>query len=198
MATKSWLRRSAEALADRLDRLRQNLDSLQERVREVVAENVGQTIGGAVRDAVQAVLAVPGQVPKMIPSSSWNHHPRPPSWQEPEERGWFREPQDRWEDERWEDDRLEDDGPVPQEPEPPRAKLPQALAAGCMATAWGVQRWKGPKALLVAVGLGLAATAVALMGGPWAAAALNLGHSLLYLFHLSSTAEAGRSVLAPS
>ncbi len=192
-AHKSWLRRSAEALADRLDRLRQNLDSLQERVREVVAQSIGQTVAGAVHDAVQAALALPRRVPVRASSGSWAPYSRPPSWQEPEERTWFREPGD------WEDDRLENDYPAAAEnAEPPPAKLPQALATGCATVAWWLQHLKGRYALLAAVALGLAATVITMTGGSLTAAILGLVPSLLALVHLSDAAQAGRSVLAPS
>ncbi len=198
-AHKSWLRRSAEALADRLDRLRQTLDALQERVREVVAQSIGQTVAGAVHDAVQAALALPRRVPMRVSSGSWGPYPRRPSWQEPEDRGWFREPEERWENDRWEEDRGEEEPPfAAEEAEPRQAKLGRALATGCATMAWWLQRWPGRHAMLAAIVLGLAATVVAMTGGSLTAAILSLVPSLLALVHLSGTAQAGRSALTPS
>src|SRR6202011_404462 len=72
-------------LAVHLDRLRNTLDTLGQRLREAVSHSVGEAVAGAVREAVHAVLAdlntrhlLPNP-PIRLPRSSR------PWWQDPDD-----------------------------------------------------------------------------------------------------------------
>lgn len=200
-ANKSWLRRSAQRLADRLDRLRDNLDALRERLREAVAQSIGQAVAGAVHDAVQAALGQPDSGSHRPYTQRWDHadpqhwnrSERPDYWQEPQNAMWQEEPDDSWQ-EGSEDETFPATTPSP---EPQSKKLTQAVALGCETAAWWLRRWPDRLAILTAAGLGLAASMMAWSNGSLTIAGLSLAQSLASLVSLSDTLQAGTSVLAP-
>ena len=51
-----WAARTARLLAGHVGRLRDTLELLRERLREVVARAVGQSAAGAAQDAVHSLL----------------------------------------------------------------------------------------------------------------------------------------------
>lgn len=192
-ANKSWLRRTAQRLADRLDRLRNNLDALREKLRDSVAESIGQTVAYAVHDAVHAVLGERNSNPHQVPfSRSRDQQEFSSYWQEPQNARWM-EPDDDWQDGR-EEEALP---ATTEEAEPSGKELSQAVALGCETAAWWLHRWKSRYAIVVATCLGLAASVVALNSGSLTIAGLSLAHSIAHLFSFSDTLQAGTSILAP-
>lgn len=190
---KSWLARAGQTLADRLDRLRYDLESMHERLRAAVAQAVGQTIADIVQDAVNAVLDTPSY-----------HHDSPDrrygspgyaraTWQDAQDPVWRDHP-DYWHE--WDEEEV----PQRQAPTPKlesRASgLGKALMVGCETAAWWLRRWTGRYSALAALGIGLATAAVTYTGGPLTGAAIGLAGAALGLLNLGETVQAGALALA--
>jgi hypothetical protein len=171
----SSLRRPGRLLAAHVRRLRATLARLAAEVRAAVAGAVGRATGDAVRDALRVILDGP---PPQSPSirdppedieGLWGQARRPHWPASP-----YHERYDPYEMPPREPDYLEDDqdvepdeDPAPEGPEaPPAGAWSRAVAVGCQAAAWWLRRHPGPLALLAAVGIGLAASVAALVGGP--------------------------------
>ncbi len=154
---RSWLARvGRRSLADRLDRLRDHLDTLQSRLREEVARAAAQTAAGAVRDAVETLLGEGCTRPRLPDRSPAGY------WGTASEDSWDRDPDDL------EDDPLPNRGgdawaPVPSvETKPPPGRWGSALEVGLQVLSWGLRHQTG---LGVALAFGLAATLAAYLGG---------------------------------
>jgi hypothetical protein len=192
-----WAARTAHALAGHLNRLRDTLDLLSERLRDAIARAVGQHVAGAAQEAVESLLAdtLPDSVP-LAPSSyarSASHY-----WQDPggrATRSWQDEPDDPYRPMSEED--REEDWPEAHRPTSatPGRRWGLALAVGCQTAAWWLRRQTGRFAALAAVGVGLASTVVAFLTGPVLLAGADLAGSALTLAALSDAARFGAAVL---
>src|SRR4051812_47741959 len=167
----------ARALARHVDRLRQSLESLGYRLREAIAQAVGQSVASAVHEAVAALLA------ERLPAAAASRPP--PLWDG------YPDPQGDY----WEEDACyrprEDSYDLAREAEPSdppagRSRWPAALAAGLRAALQVLRDQSGSRPVLTAVGVGLAAAALAFLGGPVAAAGLGLIGSALGLLALTT------------
>jgi hypothetical protein len=183
--SRSWRKRAQRVLTTHLDRLQDTLTVLTQRLRETVAQAVSGSLAGALRETVLDLFAVadPGRAspsyfsqPSYRPRSSWGaSHPydeeaeetnvRSEDWPNEQARGWREVPYE------------------PGEPTdlPPNAEITparwyHALAVGCQAAAWWLDRPTSGLAWLAALGIGLLAAVVAFTAGGLAEAALNLWH----------------------
>jgi hypothetical protein len=67
----------------------------------------------------------------------------------------------------------------------------RALSCGLRAAAWWLQRHSSPVSPIVAVGLGVAAAAAVLAGGPWVLPGMALAASAVGLAGFDALAHAG-------
>jgi hypothetical protein len=177
MSRSNWSARAARALSGHLDRLRDTLGTLGERLRQAITLAVGGTVAGAVQDAVRLLLEAP----------------EAPPWERPAYRSW-RDPEE--EDETWYDPPDERGAEAPQSvvgderpaaPADRRARWGQALAVGCQAIARWLRRQSGRLAGLQALGLGVVSALTAYLAGPVFVAGVCLAHSALSLQDLSAS-----------
>jgi hypothetical protein len=201
----SPLRRAGRRLAAHVRRLRAALMRLAAEVRAAVARAVGQATGDAVRDALRVILdGPPAQPAARDPPEDieglWGQ-PRRPRWPP----GPYHERYDPYEVPQRETDYLEDDqdvepdeDPAPEGPsEPPSAGAwSRAVAVGCQAAAWWLRRHPGPLALLAAVGIGLAASVAALVGGPLVAGGSAAAAAALAALALADAAVSAADLAA--
>ncbi|HVS38480.1 MAG TPA: hypothetical protein VMS17_23175 [Gemmataceae bacterium] len=200
---KSWAARTARSLSAHLDRLRDTLERLHGRLREAVAEAVGGSVASTAQDAVREALVHPAVAP-VENSRSFRRPSRP--WDEPNYHDpWAARDEDYYSAYRQEHRYDEEPNPYEaddQADEPSSSKQAQAsrsrssrwglaLAAGCQATAWWLQRQKGRFAALAALGVGLTSAVAAYVAGPVLAAGAGLAGSALALAALSDAARAG-------
>jgi hypothetical protein len=218
-SSPSLLRTARRSLAGHLGRLGRSFEALAGQVREAIARSIGHTVAEAVAEAVHAALAdspanpdlpppYPGRPPPLWDEAdgpAWRdaaNHPRAPDRPRdpyavdgPRERDPYAPDDDRWNQE-------DADAPLPGDDAPaePRARpWRRAVAAGCRAGAWWLERHPGRWSLVVAVGVGVAAGAAALVSGApvlggagVAAAALGL-LALLDAVHGSAALLGGTS-----
>jgi hypothetical protein len=168
------------SLADWLHRLRESLEDLLVRLTEGLAVTVSEAAADAIRDAVLALL---GRVAPSRSRQAWPRTPAsfPPRWQDDEEEGypWFRaQANDGWSEE---PDPIEPEPPVTQQPNQTPTRWSGALSAGCQNAAWWLRRCSGPRALLVAAGVGVASAVAALLIGPLAVTVAGSAFTLLGL-----------------
>jgi hypothetical protein len=165
------LRRARRSLGGHLARLRRSFDALTEQVREAIARAIGRTVAEAVSEAFHAALAEPG----LLPAPSRPSARPPPLWDEPDERSWSGERDDLYESGRYRDRSADDgnladdnnlDGAEPSESTPRPNLVRRALAVGCRAAAYWLDRHPGPFSLAAAVGVGVIAGVAVLMTGP--------------------------------
>jgi hypothetical protein len=177
-------------LAYHLDRLRRTLAGYRERLREALAAALSQAVGDAVRDALTALLREPGPCRPADPYSPRPYHPPSASY------GWRHGPDDEYDPDYIPlDGDDEDDYRRPPTPGPAPPAWALAVAVGLRTSAWWLQRRRGRRPLLVALGLGAAACAWALRGGRLTAAGLGLLTSALGLAALDGLAGAGADLL---
>jgi hypothetical protein len=155
MSRNKWSARGARVQSGHIDRLRDTLGALGERLCAAISQAIGGTVAGAVQDAVYLLLEAPDEPP------SYDRSVRP-TWRRSEDGDWA-----------WDED--------PDDHEPPReatnasvttpasdgrGRWGAALAVGCQAVAWWLRREVGRFAALKAVGVGLvsALTAAARRG----------------------------------
>jgi hypothetical protein len=178
-------------LAHHLDRLRQTLEGYRERLREALAGALSETVGDLVRDVLVALLqeADAGQ-----PARPYAPRPyRPPS----APYGWREGPEDEYDPDDIPPDDEDDDRAPPASGSAP-SPWPLALAVGLRTAAWWLQHRPGRRCLVIALGLGAAACAWVLRGGPLSAAGLALLTSALGLAALDGLAGAGADLLVRS
>jgi hypothetical protein len=190
------LRRARRSLGGHLARLRQSFDSQADQVREAIARAVGRTVAEAVSEAIHAALAEPA----FLPAPSRPSARPPPSWDDPDDRPWSGERDDLYESGRYADDDrlagdedLADDGPSEATPHPSLVR--RALAAGCRAAAWWIERHPGRFSLAAAVGVGVIAGVAVLMTGPSLAGASGVAASALGLLALLDAVRSGTAML---
>jgi hypothetical protein len=200
------LRRARRSLGVHLARLRHSFDSLADQVREAIARAVGRTVAEAVSEAIHAALAEPA----FLPAPSRPSARPPPSWDDPDDRSWSGERDDLYESgryrDRYDDDRLVDDNNLddddvsdPQTSStPPLSLVRRALAVGCRAAAYWLDRHPGPFSLAAAVGVGVIAGVAVLMTGPSLAGASGVAASALALLALLDAVRSGTAVLTAS
>lgn len=184
------------SLTERLDRLRQGLQGLGERLREGLARLVGDAVAGATRDVLRALLGGNGPAPEghsdqhPLPpyrrgATSWDnaagraHTPWPDDWLDGPEVGLADEEVDQ------EDEPCPHAGPPPRGEGPRQARWGQALAVGCQATAWWLRHRTGRRAVLAGLAVGLASALAVYLGGALALAGASLAASALTLLALS-------------
>ena len=159
-----WAARTARALAGHIDRLRDTLELLGERLRDAVARAVGQGVAGAAQDAVRSLLDDP-----YLPSASVEDRPfarRPAAaWRDPRDDPWADDPDDYYEARSYAG-RDEQDAASEPSPETVGRRWGLALAVGCQAAAWWLRRKTGRLVTLTAAGVGLASALVAYVAAP--------------------------------
>src|SRR5262245_20433822 len=169
-------------LAERLDRLNDNLQSLHGRLHEAIASAVGSAVADAVRDAVRGLLG--------------GNHTSEPEPVADSPHGHYRDP-DRA-DPGWEDSgglwHGHDPHPEPArpQPQPTPAQKPSrwrdALSAGVQAAVWWLRRQGRQRPLVTTAVVALAAAAAAFLGGPTLGAGVGVLTSLAGLLWASDDA----------
>jgi hypothetical protein len=194
------LSRARRSLGGHLVRLRHSFDALTDQVREAIARAIGRTVAEAVSEAIRAALAEPA----FLPEPSRPSARPPPLWDEPDDRPWSGERDDLYESGRYrdryaDDDRLADDEDLadddPSEATPCPSLVRRALAVGCRAAAWWIERHPGPFSLAAAVGVGVIAGVAVLMTGPSLAGASGVAESTLGLLALLDAVRSGTALL---
>jgi hypothetical protein len=188
----SLLNASRRSLARHLDRLRHTLDTLGQRLHDALAHAVGQAVAGAVQEAVHVVLANQPSPARPVPGDR-TRDPPALRWHEPQEPPWPAEADEWMEGEEYAE-RATQAAPGS---EPPQSRgVGRALLVGCETAAWWLRRQAGRGTAWVALGLGLAAAVAVLAGGPVVAAGLGLAGTALGLLGLADAAWAGVAALA--
>jgi hypothetical protein len=197
------LRRARRALGGHLVRLRRSFDSLAEQVREGIARAIGRTVAEAVSEAVQAVLTEPSDPDAFLPGPSRPSSRPPPLWDEPDDRSWPDDNNQLYEPRQYLDPDADDedlDDAEPSDPQtsstPPLSLGRRALAVGCRAAAYWLNRHPGPFSLVAAVGVGVIAGVAVLMTGPTLAGASGVAASALGLLALLDAVRSGTAMLA--
>jgi hypothetical protein len=190
------LRRARRSLGGHLARLRHSFDTLADQVREGIARAVGRTVAEAVSEAIHAALAEPA----FLPVSSRSSGRPPPLWDDPDDCSWSGERDDLYESGRYaDDDRLADDEVLADDESPDPTPCPglvrRALAVGCRAAAYWLDRHPGRFSLAVAVGVGVIAGVAVLMTGPSFAGASGVAVSALGLLALLDAVRSGTAML---
>jgi hypothetical protein len=197
-------------LTERLDRLRQTLNSLSGELVEGVAASIAQTVAGVVRDTLLALLTKGRSRPDLPERdrSRWSHnHPAPlwggldeeddPMWPEDHEATpmWGNSDEDRWPDSP-SDRRLPVTSTQPPTTQPRVRRWVSALAASWQAAGWWLARKPGRYPVMTALAIGLAAGVATWAGGPLAAAGMTLIGTALGLVSLAQVAGSGASAVA--
>jgi hypothetical protein len=194
------LRRARRSLGGHLARLRHSFDTLADQVREAIARAVGRTVAEAVSEAIHAALAEPA----FLPEPSRPSARPPPLWDEPDDRPWPEDRDDLYESGRYRDryandDRLAGDEDLadddPSEATPCPSLVRRALAVGCRAAAWWIERHPGRFSLVAAVGVGVIAGVAVLMTAPSFAGASGVATSALGLLALLDAVRSGTAML---
>ena len=185
---RSWIGHRGRWLAHSLNRLRQTLDSLGERLQEAVSSAVGQTVAVVVQETVHALLTESSCPSPVAPMPRWTKpqgpHPEP----------WFDDPGDLPADAAdIEDDLPAADGPAAS---PPASRWPAAALVGLQTTLYGLRRRIGRFPVLSAFGIGLFTAIATYLGGPLAAAGVGLAVSALGLASLAEAVRTGADALA--
>ena len=191
---RSLLRRlhpARRALSRHVQRLRQALDGLSERLREGVALAIGQTVAAAVHEAVQTVLDEP-------PDHTTAPYYRTAS--PPARSLWGTRERPSWDDDLDEPLPEDDDDYAPagqaDREASPSVRWPAAVAAGLQAAAWWLRRQAGRCSLVMASGIGLLTALGAYAGGSVAVAGMGLAGAALSLLSLAQTVQASVGLLA--
>lgn len=181
------------SLAARLDRLRDTLDGLRQRLREAVVRSVGETVGAAVREALGAVLVHGAPDEEKYVYDSPPHYHDPPLWHDQREPHW----QDGWEWIDTADDSNQSRSMDPSAPEPEgrRTAATSLLLLGCQAVAWWLRRHQTHFPALAALGVGTACGVAAYLGAPVVIAGVGLAGSALGLAALASATRSGAAAL---
>jgi hypothetical protein len=202
----SPFRTAGRLVADQVRRLHAALERLAGEVRAAIARAVGQAAGEAVREALRVILdGPPGRPAADDPPDDrqglWGE-PRRRTWPAPAYGPYAPDPDDTDPDDA--DDHA-DRRPFPSD-EPPAAEGPagppnagawsRAVATGCQAAGWWLRRHPGRFAPAVALGVGLAAGAVTLLGGPCAAAWSALADAALGVLALADAAWSAAGLAA--
>jgi hypothetical protein len=194
------LSRARCSFGGHLARLRLSFDSLAGQVRESIARAIGRTVAEAVCEAIHAALAEPA----FLPAPSRSSGRPPPLWNEPDDRSWSGERDDLYEsghyrDRSSDDDRLAGDEDLaddnPSEATPCPSLVRRALAVGCRAAAWWLDRHPGRFSLVAAVGVGVIAGVAVLMTAPSFAGASGVATSALGLLALLDAVRSGTALL---
>ena len=170
------------SLADRLQRLSSNFDSLGHQLRDEIATAVGKAIAEAVSDALRSVLGTstdghpaalsselaPGTESAAVGTTRASASYDP--WAEPTDDPWLLE-------NRYEPEQDEDSDPEPTtSASSGKARMRSwltALATGWRAGVWWLKRQRGKAPVLTTVAVGLAAGLVILAAGPLTAAGVS-------------------------
>jgi hypothetical protein len=142
----SFLHDAGDSVGSHLDRLRDTLDELRQRLRDAVVHAVGQSLAGVVRDSLRAFFE--GLAASRREAAPPWHSER---WRQPDDPLYADElaADDRRyaaEDDGWYDNDTYEDEPrqpseaAPPEEEPRQSRWRQALAIGCSAAAWHLRR----------------------------------------------------------
>ena len=194
----SALSRARRSLGNHLARLRHSFDALAEQVREAIARAIGRTVAEAVSEAVHAVLSESDGMPALLPAPSRSSNRPQASWDEPDERRWPDDRQDLYESDRYaEDDGLTDEDPDDELPEPTPRPNPvrRALAVGCRAAAYWLDRHHDRFSLAAAIGVGVIAGVAVLITGPSLASASGVAASAFGLLALVDAIRSGTALL---
>ena len=178
-----------DALANRLERLRDTLDTMAGRLRDAVVLAVGEAVAGAVRDALRMAFHDPPR-PSLPSRPAWSQER---SLYGEEERPWRYDPADALTEGEYEEedfDRLPEPAPSTTPVEPPRSRWAQALAFAFEATAWWLRGQASRCSALSALTVGLVFAAGAFIAGP------ALAGSALSLMSLADSVRSGAAALA--
>jgi hypothetical protein len=188
-------RRVGRLLVGHVRRLQLLLEALAGQVRAAIARAIGQVTGEAVRDAIRVILdaphaCAPGPGPPEDREGLWGE-PRRRYWPDQPYRayGAYDEP-DR--EPAYGYDPPDEDEPVQRGPAEAESagRWSRAAAAGCSAAAWFLHRHPGKLSLIAAVGVGVLAGAVALVGGPFIAGGSAVALSAFGILALADAAQA--------
>jgi hypothetical protein len=166
-------------LAERLERLNANLQTLGERLKSSIAAVVGDAIADTVRDAVRSLLGG-----KEAPADPYRDHRDPAHYRDEVEDPWGEE------DRRWEG---EDFAPA-REATPRRTGIGRrwrsAASAAVQAALWFLKRWPRRRPVLTTLAVALAAGVTGFVVGPTLAAGAGV---LASVAGLMLTADASQS-----
>jgi hypothetical protein len=195
------LRRVGRVLTDHVRRLRAALTGLAGQVRAAVARVIGQATGEAVRDALGVIL----EGPPARPSTEQSHEDRQGLWGQPRRPRWpgpsfdVDDPDDD-EPERYRESahgRGDDELPDPTTSAPSCANAwSRAVATGCQAASWWLQRYPGRFSLLAATAIGVAAGVTTLVGSPFVTAGSAVAASALGILALADAARSAADLVA--
>jgi hypothetical protein len=169
-------RRAGRLLVGHVRRLQSSLEQLGAQVRAAIARIIGQATGDAVRDALAIILdGPPGRSPNYEAreerSGSWNE-PRRPSWPSSSYDPYRHNSDEDDEEPAYGYSRSAEEmvAPTPASDTGHVGVWSRAVAAGCQTAGWWLRKYPGPMSWVAAVGVGLAAGATTLFGGPFVAA----------------------------
>jgi hypothetical protein len=192
---RSLVGAGAGSLARRIDRLRNTLHLLSEKLREAVSTAIGQEVAEAVRDVVFTMLTGPPNAPDFADRRAPPYHQTRSLWnptQESEEDYW----QDAWNERSTGYREIEEKrspNNVTKGPNRRKARWCHSLAAGLEAGAWWLRRRAGRLPVLAAFVAGLTTALLACTAGWWFAAAVGLAGSALGLMSFLDAAKFGTS-----
>jgi hypothetical protein len=146
-------------VAERLEHLLTTVESLGRRLREALSQVLGQAIGEAIQDAIGHVLL--GAAPP--PARYADHYYNPEYEHYAQEYGREEEYEQRWEESRYAEPRPEPEDPAPEES---LSRWHTAILAGLQAMALWLGERPGRRALLTALGVGVATGLLAYLAGP--------------------------------
>jgi hypothetical protein len=193
----SWAAPFARALADRLDRLQQNLTALAGRLRDAVVLAVGEAVAGAVRDTLRISFHDQQTRPALPSRPVWSQE-RSRSLYDRDEPPWRYDPADDLPEDEYDPEGQDFlPGPMPSAPtaKPQRAAWAPALALAGEAASWWSRRLVGRFPVLATLGVDLASAVAAYAGGPLTAG-LALTRSVWSLMGLANAVELCASALA--
>jgi hypothetical protein len=170
-----WLDPGGGRLSNRLDQLRDSLESLNRRLRITVAEAIGETLGGLVHDAVFRVLdqltrSDADADPTRRTSPGWDPSRTYYEEDELQQTAHWRE----YDPEGEESERQLEDAA----PQVSSRRLALTLSAGLQAAAWWLRSCINRRSVMTTIAVGLLAGCVAVAAPTLATAALSVAGSI--------------------
>ncbi len=166
-------------LAERLEQLNSNLESLGDQLKEAIAKTIGTTVAEAVRDAVRGLLGEQ-EIPESYNSNDWRDDRR--SWHEIDNDPWM--DQDRFEEDYQRRHSITN--------QTTNKRLRNAIGAAVQTSVWWLKQQKTKRPVLTTSMVALAAGVTAFFYGPAVAAGVGL---LASVAGLVLTAESASSAI---
>jgi len=170
-------------LAERLEQLNDNLQSLRDRLKEAIASAIGTTVADAVRDAIRGLLGEQ-ENPPSYQNNDWEEDHR--TWHDPDDDPWM----DR--------DRYDSDARGFHAPShrTSNKRLHNAIGAALQSSLWWLRQQKSRRPVLTTSVVALAAGVTAFFYGPALAAGVGLLASVAGLVLTAESASSAAESLA--